>query len=116
MGVTVEDQGTAWRADVLRGVPAAVRFISAEPLLGPVSLDLDGIDWLITGGESGVGHRPIDPVWVDALQRDCAASGTAFFFKQWGGRRPKSGGRILHGRIWEEMPTPKLRDHALVTM
>ena len=116
MGVTVEDQETAWRADVLRDVPAAVRFISAEPLLGPVDLDLDGIDWLIAGGESGVGHRHIDPAWVDALQRACASSGTAFFFKQWGGRRPKSGGRLLRGRSWDEMPTPKLRAQALVTV
>jgi len=115
MGVTVEDQLTSWRADALRQVPAAVRFISAEPLIGPVSLDLNGIDWLIAGGESGANHRPIDPDWVTRLQHECADAGTAFFFKQWGGRRPKSGGRLLGGRTWDEMPTPRARAHALVT-
>ena len=114
MGVTVEDQQTTWRGDVLREVPAAVRFISAEPLIGPVSMDLNGIDWLIAGGESGAAHRPIDPDWVTSLQRDCADAGTAFFFKQWGGRRPKSGGRLLGGRTWNEMPTPRTRAHAFV--
>jgi protein gp37 len=116
MGVSVENQATTWRADALREVPSAVRFISAEPILGPVTLDLDGIDWLIAGGESGRGYRPIAPEWVHALQRDCAVAGTAFFFKQWGGHRPKSGGRLLQGRTWDAMPTPKQRAQALVTI
>ena len=115
MGVTVENQQTSWRADALLQIPAAVRFISAEPLIGPVSLELEGIDWLIAGGESGARHRPIDPEWVAALQRECEKAKTAFFFKQWGGSRPKSGGRLLEGRTWDEMPTPRKRAQALVT-
>jgi protein gp37 len=110
MGVSVESTDQAWRADELRGVPAAVRFISAEPLLGPLdNLDLDGIDWLIAGGESGVNHRPVDPDWIEGLHRACGAAGVAFFFKQWGGRTPKAGGRLLGGRTFDEMPTAKPR-------
>jgi protein gp37 len=106
-GVSVETDKFVWRADYLREVPAAVRFISAEPLLGPLdALDLDGIDWLITGGESGVGHRPIDVSWVRDLRGRCAESGVAFFHKQWGGRWPKKGGRELDGRTHDEWPTP----------
>jgi protein gp37 len=86
-------------------VPAAVRFISAEPLLGPLgSFDLDGIDWLIAGGESGKSCRPMDPYWVRELRNLCNAADVAFFFKQWGGRTPKAGGRMLDGRSWDEMP------------
>jgi protein gp37 len=105
LGTSIESDTYTWRADHLRATPAAVRFISAEPLLGPLpSLDLTGIDWLIVGGESGAGHRPMNPEWVRDL-RDCALNaGTAFFFKQWGGIRPKSGGRTLDGRTWDEMP------------
>jgi hypothetical protein len=93
-------------ADYLRETPAAVRFISAEPLLGPLpSLDLTGIDWLIVGGESGPNARPMEAEWVRDLQRRLLQeTGTAFFFKQWGGRTPKSGGRELDGRTWDEMP------------
>jgi protein gp37 len=110
MGVTVENHQTLRRMDDLRQVPAAVRFISAEPLLGPLTgLDLNGIDWLIAGGESGAGFRPVDPVWLTDLRDQCTAAGTAFFFKQWGGVRPKAGGRTLCGRTWDEMPTPRLR-------
>ena len=95
-----------WRADHLRATPAAVRFISAEPLLGPLpSLDLAGIDWLIVGGESGPQHRPIDAGWVRDLRDRALEAGVAFFFKQWGGRTPKAGGRMLDGRTWDEMPT-----------
>lgn len=104
MGVSVESQATAWRVDDLRRVPAAVRFVSAEPLLEAVTIDLTGISWLIAGGESGPGHRPLDDAWVRSLRDQCADSGTAFFFKQWGGHRPKSGGRSLDGRTWDEMP------------
>jgi protein gp37 len=88
-------------------VPAAVRFISAEPLLGPLEgLDLDGIDWLIAGGESGPKHRPVREEWFLDLRNRCTNEGVAFFFKQWGGVRSKSGGRLLEGRTWDEMPTP----------
>jgi protein gp37 len=85
-------------------VPAAVRFISAEPLLGPLELDLTGIHWLIAGGESGAGHRPMREPWVTSLRDQCDAAGAAFFFKQWGGRTPKAGGRLLDGRTWDAMP------------
>lgn len=105
MGVSIENRRFVHRADFLRQVPAAVRFISAEPLLGPLeALDLDRIDWLIAGGESGAKHRPVRPEWVRQLRDQCRASGTAFFFKQWGGRTPKAGGRELDGRTWDEMP------------
>jgi protein gp37 len=116
MGVSIENRRFVQRADTLREVPAAVRFISAEPLLGPLEgLDLHGIDWLIAGGESGPRHRRIDATWVTELRDRCQAEDVAFFFKQWGGRRPKSGGRELHGREWNEMPEPKERQPALVT-
>lgn len=105
MGVSVESQDVAWRIDALRErVPATVRFISAEPLLGPLRLELSGIDWLIAGGESGPDYRPVNPDWVRELRDQCADAGTAFFFKQWGGVRPKSGGRELDGRTWSDMP------------
>jgi protein gp37 len=107
MGVSVESQPEVARVEELRNVPAAVRFISAEPLLGPVHLDLAGIDWLIAGGESGVSHRPADPRWVRDLRDACVRADTAFFFKQWGGPRAKSGGRELDGRTWDQMPTPR---------
>jgi protein gp37 len=110
MGVTIENRRFIHRADVLRAVPAAVRFISAEPLLGPLErLDLRGIDWLIAGGESGARHRRIDPDWVRDLRDACVRAGVSFFFKQWGGRRPKSNGRELDGRRWDEYPQPVLR-------
>ncbi|MFI5832218.1 DUF5131 family protein [Micromonospora sp. NPDC051300] len=108
IGVSVEDGTQRERVEQLRGVPAAVRFISAEPLLGPLAaLDLDGIDWLIAGGESGRGCRSMDPAWVRDLRDQCTSAGTAFFFKQWGGRTPKVGGRLLDGRTWDEMPLPR---------
>lgn len=104
-GVSVEKDFYRWRIDHLRQVPAAVRFVSAEPLLGPLdNLNLEGIHWLITGGESGHGHRPCDPDWVRDLRDQCLKSGVAFFHKQWGGRNPKAGGRLLDGRTWDEMP------------
>jgi protein gp37 len=104
-GVSIETSQFAWRADHLRQVPAAVRFVSAEPLLGPLdSLDLTGIHWLITGGESGAHHRPCNPDWIRKLRDRCQRRGIAFFHKQWGGRTPKSGGRLLDGRTWDEMP------------
>jgi protein gp37 len=105
IGVSVETNDYAWRADYLRQVPAAVRFISAEPLLGPVDqLSLDGLHWVITGGESGAGHRQCDPAWVRDVRDRCVGEGVAYFHKQWGGRTPKAGGRILDGRTWDEQP------------
>jgi protein gp37 len=115
-GVSIETNEYAWRADFLRRVPAQVRFISAEPLLGPLDrLELDGIHWLISGGESGPGHRPCNPDWVRDLRDRCLASGVAYFHKQWGGRTPKAGGRVLDGRTWDELPAmPVARQLTLV--
>jgi len=104
MGVSVEDQRYAFRADHLRSVPASVRFISAEPLLGKLKLDLDRIDWLIVGGESGAGARPLDGEWVRSLRDDCVDRNVAFFFKQWGGHHPKANGRTLDDHIWSQYP------------
>lgn len=105
MGVSIENRRFVNRADYLREVDAAVRFISAEPLLGPLDgLDLAGIDWLIAGGESGPKHRPVNADWLRSLRDQCVDEGVAFFFKQWGGIHPKSGGRELDGRIWDELP------------
>lgn len=105
VGVSIESNEVAWRADFLRRVPAAVRFISAEPLIGPIDqLDLHGIQWVITGGESGVRHRPCNPDWVREARDHCVAENVAYFHKQWGGRTSKTGGRELDGRTWDEMP------------
>lgn len=107
MGVSIENRRFVHRADALRKVPAAVRFISAEPLLGPLEgLVLKDIHWLIAGGESGPGHRRVDEAWLVELRDRCADEGVAFFFKQWGGARAKSGGRLLDGVEWSDMPTP----------
>ena len=107
LGTSVEDDDHVGRMYYLRDTPAAVRFLSLEPLLGPVpSLDMAGIDWVIVGGESGPGHRPMDPGWVRDVRDRCAGAGVAFFFKQWGGRTPKAGGRELDGRTWDDMPNP----------
>jgi len=105
-GTSVELDRYAWRSNVhLRVVPAAVRFVSAEPLLGALpSLELDHLHWLITGGESGPKHRPCDPAWVRDIRDRCREAGVAFFHKQWGGRTPKAGGRLLDGRTWDELP------------
>ena len=105
MGVSVENQKYVHRVDYLRQVPAKVRFLSCEPLLGPLELDLTGIHWVITGGESGPKHRPIDEVWVRSIRDQCLKADVAFFHKQWGGIRPKSKGRLLEGRTWDEMPS-----------
>lgn len=106
MGVSVETKRYAFRVDHLRSVGAAVRFVSAEPLLGALpALDLSGIHWLIAGGESGHNARPMDEKWVLDLRDQCATAGVAFFFKQWGGRTPKAGGRELDGVYHDEMPT-----------
>lgn len=110
MGVSVEDDGHVRRVDDLRHVPAAVRFISAEPLLGPLpSLNLEGVDWLIAGGESGHRARPVAASWVADLRDACTDVEVAFFFKQWGGRTPKAGGRDLEGRTWDALPLARPR-------
>jgi protein gp37 len=107
MGVSVETENELPRVDDLRHVPAAVRFLSCEPLLGPLpGLGLDGIHWVIAGGESGPHHRPLDKAWVTGIRDTCQDAGVAFFFKQWGGRTPKAGGRLLDGRTWDQMPLP----------
>jgi protein gp37 len=105
MGVSVESADHYDRVRDLATVPAAVRFLSCEPLLGPLhDLPLDGIDWVIAGGESGARARAVDPEWIRGLRDACVRVRTPFFFKQWGGIRAKSGGRELDGLIWDEMP------------
>lgn len=105
MGVSVEHMRTAGRIDDLREIPAAIRFLSCEPLLGPLDgLDLSGIDWMIVGGESGPGARPMEAEWVRTLRDQCRAPGIPFFFKQWGGVRKKTTGRVLDGQIYGEVP------------
>jgi protein gp37 len=108
-GVSIESNRFIWRAIDLRKVPAQTRFVSAEPLLGPLDqLSLTGIDWLITGGESGAHFRPCDPAWVRDLRNRCVETGVSYFHKQWGGRTPKAGGRLLDGRTWDELPLGQL--------
>jgi protein gp37 len=116
LGTSVEDRAVAGRIDILRNVPAVVRFISFEPLIGPVgTIDLDGIDWAIVGGESGRAARPLRESWIDEIHHQCARSETAFFFKQWGTwgkdnkrRSKKANGREYRGRTWDEMPPAQL--------
>lgn len=107
MGVSVENELVIDRINHLRRVPAAVRFLSLEPLIGPLpNLNLKGIDWAIVGGESGPGARPMDPKWVADLNSQCRRAKVAFFFKQWGGKNKKAAGRVLNGRTYDEMPSP----------
>ncbi|WUO18523.1 phage Gp37/Gp68 family protein [Streptomyces sp. NBC_00287] len=105
IGTSIESDEYCWRADELRGIPAAVRFLSLEPLLGPVpSLELSRIDWVIVGGESGPAHRALDLAWVRDIRDRCVDRRVALFFKQVGGLTPKAGGRMLDGRTWDEYP------------
>ena len=105
MGVSVESDAYRERIDHLRKTNARVKFLSLEPLLGPMrDLNLNGIDWVIVGGESGPGARPVDPGWVIGLRDQCRQAQTPFFFKQWGGTNKKRTGRLLDGRTWDEMP------------
>lgn len=104
MGVSVETQEYTWRIDYLKKTPAIIKFISFEPLLGPIETDLSGVDWVIVGGESGQKARPIDPSWVRQIRDQCLKLGISFFFKQWGGRNKKKNGRMLDGKIWDEFP------------
>lgn len=107
IGTSVEDRAALFRVGQLKQVPASVRFVSFEPLLEAVGeLDLSGIHWAIVGGESGPGHRPIEASWVREIRDQCHEQDVAFFFKQWGGRTSKAGGRLLDGREWSEFPTP----------
>jgi protein gp37 len=110
-GVSVEGPKVLWRVDALRDVPAAVRFLSVEPLIAALpDLDLHGIDWLIAGGESGPGARAMDAAWVRDIQASCQAQRVAFFFKQWGGVFKKRTGRELEGRTWDELPSDRLSE------
>ena len=104
IGTSVENQAVDYRVRHLREVPAAVRFLSCEPLLGPMELDLTEIHWVIVGGESGAGYRPMQPEWARGIRDQCLAAGVPFFFKQVGGHTPKVGGRLLDGREWNDMP------------
>ena len=105
IGVSVETIQYEWRVEKLRQVPAAIRFISAEPLLDSLlDLNLQDIDWLIAGGESGPKHRPCDPKWIRELRDKCLQNNVSFFFKHWGGRHPKANGRELDNQTWDEFP------------
>ena len=104
LGVSVENQDYTHRIDYLRQVPAKVRFLSCEPLLGSIELDLTDIHWVIVGGESGLKCRPLKADWVENIHQQCQRAGVPFFFKQWGGRTPKAGGRLFQGKTWDEMP------------
>lgn len=105
MGVSVENTEALGRIDHLRNVPAAVRFLSCEPLIGPLTgIDLTDIGWVITGGESGPNHRPVEVEWVREIRDACVAADVPFFHKQWGGAKPKSNGNVLDGEVWEQFP------------
>ena len=105
LGVSVEDEKAATRIAHLQAANAGIRFLSIEPLLAPVGkLDLTGIEWVIVGGESGPRARPMDAQWVIDIRNQCVKAGVAFFFKQWGGRSPKAGGRLLEGKEWSQFP------------
>ncbi len=108
VGTSIESDDYTWRADILRQVPAAIRFLSLEPLLGPLpSLDLSGIDWVIVGGESGPGFRPLNLDWARDTRDRCVALRIPLFFKQAGGATSKAGGRQLDGRTWSQYPAPR---------
>jgi protein gp37 len=111
LGVSVENDDVLFRVEQLTRIHARVRFLSCEPLIGPLRLDLDGIHWVIVGGESGACRRPMRPEWAAAVRDQCVQAGVPFFFKQWGGHTPKAGGRTLDGRLWNQYPKrPVLRN------
>jgi protein gp37 len=118
MGVSVENEDYEFRIDNLRHTPAHVKFLSIEPLLGSLpKLNLDGIDWVIVGGESGPGARSMDPQWVREIRDQCIRAGVPFFFKQWGGVLKSRTGRMLDGRTWDEMPggnAPSVEDFPIL--
>ncbi|MEK3884964.1 phage Gp37/Gp68 family protein [Paenibacillus sp. PL2-23] len=104
-GVSVENEKVTFRIDHLRQTPAKIKFLSLEPLIGPLDhLQLEGIDWVIVGGESGHGARPMEEQWVVSIKNQCVVNGVAFFFKQWGGVQKHRTGRVLEGRTWGEFP------------
>ncbi|MDR3627208.1 MAG: phage Gp37/Gp68 family protein [Ignavibacteriaceae bacterium] len=108
MGVSVENDTFTYRIDHLRDTDANIKFLSIEPLIGPITkLNLDGINWVIVGGESGPGARPIKEEWVIKIKDECINAGVPFFFKQWGGIRKKKAGRLLQGKTWSQMPELK---------
>ncbi|MFQ5628816.1 MAG: DUF5131 family protein [bacterium] len=110
MGVSVENSDFLYRVDHLRQISSKIKFLSLEPLLEPLeNLNLECIDWVIVGGESGNKARPIKQEWVDDIRMNCSRSGVPFFFKQWGGRNKKKNGRTLNGKEWNGFPVPKLR-------
>jgi protein gp37 len=105
MGTSIESVDYVWRARELKNVPAKIRFLSVEPLLGPIArLPLKGIHWVIVGGESGPGSRPMEIEWARQVRDQCIAKSVPFLFKQWGGTNKKRAGRMLDGRTWDEMP------------
>ena len=109
MGVSVENSDYQFRIEQLRQTDAKIKFVSFEPLLGPIQdLDLEGIDWVIVGGESGPKARPMDPNWVQKIRGRCVSAKVPFFFKQWGGVNKKKSGRILEGKTWDQIPTISL--------
>lgn len=109
MGVTVENNKHQQRIEDLRNTSAKIKFISFEPLLGPITnIDLTNIDWVITGGESGPKARPVSSLWVEEIRDQCLAANVPFFFKQWGGFNKKKAGRVLDGRTWDQMPSRNL--------
>ena len=109
-GVSVENELVKDRIDYLRKTKARVKFLSCEPLIGPLNkLNLKKIDWVIVGGESGHKPRPMDADWVLDIQEQCRKADVAFFFKQWGGRNKKANGRLLNGRTYDEMPEHQLQ-------
>ncbi len=115
MGVSVEDTSVTHRVDRLRETSARIKFLSCEPLLGPLpGLNLDGINWLIVGGESGTRPRPMREDWVFDIQRQCEEQDVKFFFKQWGGRNKKAAGRLLNGRTYDDMPVIPERTKSVV--
>lgn len=106
MGVTIENNKYLYRADLLRKTNACIKFVSAEPLLGEIDdINLEKIDWIIVGGESGPGARPMEKEWVLTIREIAKKSGTAFFFKQWGGTNKKKAGRLLEGKTYDEYPS-----------
>lgn len=118
MGVTVEQQDYAWRVDCLRRVPAAVRFLSCEPLIGPPLLELTGIDWVVVGGESGPGARPMELNWARTVRDQCRAASVAFFLKQLGGQFDKRGKQraVLDGSLWRQLPRPLKEDYPVASL
>lgn len=117
MGVSIESQRYVYRIDHLRNVPAAVRFLSVEPLIGKIdNMNLKNIDWVIVGGESGPRARKLEQEWVIQIKNICERYKVPFFFKQWGGTRKSKSGRILLGKTWDSMPTPKNPRRRLASM